>query len=308
MERARALAKRFHSMPQDAKEACVAGLDELPFGYRDQRKISLDPEGQAQPDTRESFLFSADHPTWYTVDQDMWVGRLPPDFKTSLSEYWAQVQSLSKTVLDLACGALGVEAGHFDMAGHFDQSLSLMSLIRYEETLSRPEEGLLGCGAHCDFGAVTVLQQDPEVSGLQVAVDKHVPRDQMVWKDVPPQRGTFVISCGMALENWSNGQFQANLHRVVSSQGRERVSVPFFLQPNAACTISPLRSCVPAGEAPRYQPVQFGEFIRSRFVATGRTKIGQSDAKAQRDDSVATPSHDLCSRANTHQCLSRSKL
>merc|ERR1712151_1189682 len=104
-------------------------------------------------------------------------------------------------------------------SGYFDQSMSLMSLLRYDETPSQIDKGILGCGAHCDFGAITVLQQDPEVEGLEIAMDKNVPRDQMVWQSVPPKRGTFVISCGLALENWSNARFNANMHRVVSSKG-----------------------------------------------------------------------------------------
>jgi len=273
MDRARSMATPFFAMPQDSKEACVSRPGTLPLGYRDQRKISLDPQFQSKPDTRESFLFSAaesQHSSWGTVDEEMASGRLPLDFKVTLSDYWNQVQCLSKRILRLTCGPLGVNTDFFDSAGYFDQSMSLMSLLRYDETVSQVDKGIVACGAHCDFGAITVLQQDPEVEGLQIALDKHAPRDEMVWQLMPPRRGTFVVSCGLALENWSNGQFNANLHRVVTSSGRERISVPFFLQPNATCRVSPLPSCVPDGEEPGFEPVDFGPFIQRRFQSTGR--------------------------------------
>merc|ERR1719401_2872178 len=273
MDRARDLAKSFFAMPQRSKETCVSPPGSLPLGYRDQRKISLDPESQSRPDTRESFLFSASDSgpfPWYVMTDKVVSGQLPPDFKMALFQYWNQVQSLSKRILRLTCGHLGVDNDFFDKPGYFDESMSLMSLLCYDETLSRVDEGILGCGAHCDFGAITVLQQDPEVEGLEIATDKHAPREAMVWRSVPPLPGTFVVSCGLALENWSNGRFNANLHRVVSSKGRERISVPFFLQPNAACRVSPL--CVADGEEPRFEPVAFGEYIGCRFRATGRTE------------------------------------
>jgi len=269
MDRSRGLAKSFHAMPRSAKEACVSNPGTIPLGYRDQRKISLDPESQSRPDTRESFLFSAagsEHSSWYTVDEEIASGRLPCDFKVALTDYWNQVQCLSKHVLRLTCGALQVEKDFFDSAGVFDQSMSLMSLLRYDETVSQVGKGIVGCGAHCDFGAITVLQQDPEVEGLQIALDKHAPLEEMEWRPIPPRRGTFVVSCGLALENWSNGRFSANLHRVVSSGGRERISVPFFLQPNANCRVAPLQK----GEEPLFEPIFFGEYLQSRFEATGR--------------------------------------
>jgi len=38
-------------------------------------------------------------------------------------------------------------------------------LLHYEATVSKPEEGIYGCGAHCDYGLFTFLVTD-EVSGL----------------------------------------------------------------------------------------------------------------------------------------------
>jgi len=271
MDRARAAAQSFFALPQSSKEACVAPPGALALGYRGQGKISLGPEAQSQPDTRESFAFStSEQAAWDVVDKEIASGRLPPDFRKTLTEYWDQVNALSHRLLRLACGTLGLSTDFFDRSGSFENAASLMSLIRYDETASQTDRGVFRCGAHCDYGALTLLQQDPEVDALQVALDKNAPREEMVWVPVPPPRGTFVVNCGFALENWSNGRFKANLHRVVSSGGRERISIPFFLQPSVSCRVAPIPTCVPNGEKPQFEPVIFGEFLSSRYMASGR--------------------------------------
>jgi isopenicillin N synthase-like dioxygenase len=170
--------------------------------------------------------------------------------------------------LRLACGTLGVDTDFFDRNGSFEKAMSLMSLIRCDETESQKDKVFFGCGAHSDYGALTLLQQDPKVEGLQVALDKNAPREKLAWIPVPPRQVTFVVNCGYALENWINGRFKSNLHRVVSTGGRERISVPFFLQPSASCRVAPIPTCVPEEEKPLFEPVIFGEYIQSKFAAS----------------------------------------
>jgi hypothetical protein len=50
-----------------------------------------------------------------------------------------------------------------------------MNLNHYAATPSDPAAGILGCGAHTDYGALTFLLTD-EVPGLQVSPSTDVPR------------------------------------------------------------------------------------------------------------------------------------
>ena len=52
--------------------------------------------------------------------------------------------------------------------------------------------------------------------------------------------------------------YLANLHRVVNASGRERYSIPFFIDADADAVFQPLDSCVSAENPARYEPVTCG--------------------------------------------------
>ena len=58
------------------------------------------------------------------------------------------------------------------------------------------------------------------------------------WVDVPPDPNSLVVNTGLAFETLSNGRFRATRHRVLHSE-RERVSIPFFLEPSHDFVLSP---------------------------------------------------------------------
>ena len=72
-------------------------------------------------------------------------------------------------------------------------------------------------------------------------------------------------SCRLTGHRWSNGRLRATPHRVYNRSAGERLSVPFFFDPHVRTVISPLPECVQDGEEPRFQPVQFGDFLRDRL-------------------------------------------
>ena len=64
--------------------------------------------------------------------------------------------------------------------------INVNRLLHYEGIVSEPEKGLLACGAHSDYGMITLLATDDE-PGLQIYVDG-------VWKDVPPKKNAFIVN------------------------------------------------------------------------------------------------------------------
>ncbi len=68
------------------------------------------------------------------------------------------------------------------------------------------------------------------------------------------------------MQRLTNDVYLANLHRVVNTSGRERYSIPFFIDADYEAEFAPLPSCVSAENPARYEPVTCGRHKFSRFV------------------------------------------
>ena len=115
---------------------------------------------------------------------------------------------------------------------------------------------LLGA-PHVDSGFLTLLAQDG-VEGLQART-----RDG-AWITVPPEEGTLAVNYGKVLERWTGGRIRATEHRVVGA-GRERLSIPFFYEPDPDFEIAPLAGL----DAEPFEPFLYGDHLwaaTTRFV------------------------------------------
>jgi len=144
-----------------------------------------------------------------------------------------------------------------------------------------PNEGLLGIGAHTDYGALTFLYTD-EVPGLQIAGIGHGAEGDPLalraegatlgdenWLSIPPMRGGFIVNIGDMLEIWTNGFLPSTLHRVVNKSGRERFSLALFYEPNGDCACEVLPTCVNEERPSRQPKVQkYGDWLQAKFEAT----------------------------------------
>jgi isopenicillin N synthase-like dioxygenase len=89
-----------------------------------------------------------------------------------------------------------------------------------------------GVGEHTDYGLLTILLQD-DTGGLQV-------KSRSGWIDAPPIPGSFVCNIGNMLDRLTRGIYRSTPHRVVNTSSRNRVSFPFFFDPNFDAMISPI--------------------------------------------------------------------
>jgi isopenicillin N synthase-like dioxygenase len=117
----------------------------------------------------------------------------------------------------------------------------------------------LGTGTHTDYGCVTMIAQQEGVQALQAL------NSDGKWIEIPPVRGTFTCNLGEALERWTNGRLAATKHRVINDSGKDRISIPFFFNPNREVRVSVLESCISADNPPRYDPFTFGEYYLKRM-------------------------------------------
>ena len=111
------------------------------------------------------------------------------------------------------------------------------------------EEGV-SCGAHSDYGCVTLLLSDRTRGALQAWVGDDEGEGGGEgggngigdgigdgekggrWVDVDPVEGALVVNIGDMMARWSGGKWRATRHRVVHRGEGFRVSVPFFFEPD----------------------------------------------------------------------------
>jgi isopenicillin N synthase-like dioxygenase len=67
---------------------------------------------------------------------------------------------------------------------------------------------------------------------------------------------------------WSNDVYVSTPHRVVNRSGRQRWSVPFFLDPNGDAPVACLPSCKGPDRPPLYPPTTGAAYLRERLDAT----------------------------------------
>jgi len=93
------------------------------------------------------------------------------------------------------------------------------------------------------------------------------------WVDVPIAPDSYVFNIGELMARWTNGRWQATLHRVVNSPvelaaGSRRLSLVLFHNPNYDAPVAALPGTVAPGETPRFPPTTSGEHLRAQFMRT----------------------------------------
>ncbi len=185
----------------------------------------------------------------YFFAPNIWPDR-PASLRPALVEYYQHLESLGATLLRIFALALDLPETYFDPT--IDRHITNLCLNYYPAQFTPPRPGQLRRGPHTDYGSVTILHQDDAPGGLQVRVGN-------AWEDVPHIPGSYVINIGDLMARWTNDRWVSTLHQVINPGGadigRDRLSIPFFHQPNFDAVIACLPSCATADHPPRYEPV-----------------------------------------------------
>jgi len=195
----------------------------------------------------------------YFFGANLWPQR-PAALRPALERYYVELEQLAMTIMQLFAIGLGLPDDWFE--DKFDRHITNLCVNYYPPQLEPPGPGQLRRGAHTDYGSLTVLYQDDAPGGLQVrTLDGE-------WEDVPHVPGTFVVNIGDLMAVWTNGRWTSTMHRVVNvpraEADRERISIPFFHQPNHDAVIECIPTCLEPGESPRFAPVTSGEWVRTK--------------------------------------------
>ena len=165
----------------------------------------------------------------------------PPNFRSVYEEYVEKMLELGTAVVRAMGMALG--NGMEEILIHNTrESFWVMRAIGYPPLPERlangdddkeddRKEGGVSCGAHSDYGCVTLLLLDDMKGALQAWIEDGSEKGGR-WVDVDPYEGAIVVNIGDMLARWSGGRWKATRHRVVHRGGGYRISVPFFFEPN----------------------------------------------------------------------------
>jgi len=170
-----------------------------------------------------------------------------PGFEAAVLAYYRACETLAHRLLAAIAVNLGVPAAR--LSRHFsDDHTSFMRLNYYPKCPPGPVAGpTFGVNEHSDAGALTILLQD-EQAGLEVCRDGE-------WHLVEPRRDALVVNLGDMVQVWSNDEYRAALHRVITNTDRDRYSAPYFFNPSYDTDSAPLPSRVGADRPARYRPI-----------------------------------------------------
>jgi isopenicillin N synthase-like dioxygenase len=258
-----AQSRAFFALPLAEKEKCSVASSTAYRGYVRIGEEKLDPAIAA--DVKECFNagpdLAPDHPDVVAGVPFHAANQWPdlPDFRATLVAFHAGALDLVVHLQRAIALDLGIDERFFD--AYFTDAVGILRLLHYPPHPGEFDGSVYGAGAHTDYGNLTLLAQD-ETGGLEVR------RRDGTWVGVPPQPGTFVCNIGDCLMRWTNDVYVSNAHRVVNRSGRERFSIAYFGDPNADALVACLPTVLAPGEQPKYAPITYAEYLRSRYEAT----------------------------------------
>ena len=174
-----------------------------------------------------------------------------PGFELAIRACFGATRRLGKVIMSLFAEALDLPADYCRHMLEPDVSCFAVNIYPGDVVSPTPGDPTVVLNAHTDSGTLTILHQRGNYDGLQVSLASGD------WLTVPILDEAFVINIGDLMARWSNDQWLSTTHRVIAPQaiGLYRASLTTFYTPAVDTIIAPLRTCVAAGETPRYSGV-----------------------------------------------------
>lgn len=192
-----------------------------------------------KPDRKEGIYFGAelplDHPAVVAGTPLFGQNLFPeiPGFREVVLQYMAALTQLGHHLMAGLALSLGLAESYF-ADRYTGDPLVLFRIFNYPASPGAPDEKdpAWGVGEHTDYGLLTILKQD-DTRGLQV-------KSRSRWIDAPPVKGSFICNIGDMLDRLTRGMYRSTPHRVLNSAGRDRLSFPFFFDPNFDAEVRPI--------------------------------------------------------------------
>jgi isopenicillin N synthase-like dioxygenase len=270
-------SQKLFALPLHEKNALIDSI--LNRGYTRFEEEKLDPSSQLRGDTKEGYYIGREviernaeklrgPNVWPTTSTcPSWTDEDCAEFRSVMEQYQVEAMRVCMKLLSYFSLAVGLcDEDSFDEKNDtifnqfFKDPTTMIRLLHYSIEPSVPKDGIFACGAHSDYGMITLLLTDDN-PGLQVKLINE-------WIDVPPKQGAFVVNIGDMFERWTNGKFCSTIHRVIQPpNGKERYSVPFFFEPDFDALVECLDVCRGKDE-PKYPPITAGQHLLNMYNKT----------------------------------------
>jgi len=237
-QRLEALSRQFFS--SSAPEKMQIGMSRGGRAWRGYFAVG-DELTSGKPDQKEGLYFGAelpaDHPAVISGTPLHGPNLFPeiPLFRETVLEYMAALTLLGHALMAGISLSLGLEESYF-ADRYTGDPLVLFRIFNYPCSSGRTaaDSPRWGVGEHSDYGLLTILRQD-DVGGLQV-------KSRSEWIAAPPIRGSFICNIGDMLDRLTRGIYRSTPHRVVNTATRDRLSFPFFFDPDFNAEIRPIEA------------------------------------------------------------------
>ncbi len=267
IERLRAQAAAFFSLPLPLKQKYYIGLSKAHRGYVPAGEETFYTTAEAKVDKKEAFDLSIDLPAddpdhiigYRMLGPNQWPSEVS-GFRDDVSAYYRAVTGLGRILFRGFALALALEENYFDK--HLTKPPSQLRLVHYPADpgqIAAANVSDWGISPHTDYECFTILHAT--TPGLEVlnAVGR--------WIDAPPVPGAFVINIGDMMEALTNGRFIATPHRV-RNVAVERFSFPLFCSLDYDTVIEPLPHCIGSAKAPLYPRYIAGDHLLAQTMRT----------------------------------------
>jgi len=221
-------ARRFFALPEPEKmEIAMARAGKAWRGFF--------PVGaeltSGRPDLKEGLYFGTESDVDLPLHGRNLFPAQVPELGPAVLSYMDAVEGVAQHVMRAIAVSLGLDAGYFH-DNYTAHPTILFRIFHYPPSEPGGDEDEWGVGEHTDYGLLTLLAQDSN-GGLQV-------RTPQGWLDAPPIPGTFVCNIGDMLDRLTGGYYRSTPHRVRNTSGNERLSFPFFFDPDFHREVPPL--------------------------------------------------------------------
>ncbi len=271
--RAFAVSREFFDLPIDQKADLKPADGVAPRGYHAlaTRNLGRTIGHATPPDLREQFFigplvdradcFASIPEAGLFYSPNIWPD-YPAAYRDVFTEFYTAFEGLAGSLMSLFATALGLPDGFFD--DKIDNHFNTCPSNHYPVVDADPLPGQIRCGAHTDFGSLTILAFNDAPGGLQVLMPDES------WHDVVAGPEQLVVNLGDMMQRWTNDRWKSTMHRVINpppgrrSESR-RQSIGYFLHPNYDAQISCIETCCSADTPARYPPIRAGDHMREKM-------------------------------------------